>query len=140
MKLLRTIILAINVSLSSCANQSFLSHTELFELRTCRIMINISPNQTQVMNDGHGNSYVLSTPKGYILISDASLTSFDFGEYRIIRQDTINGINRFFGVHDDVFFRNDRRDCVLVYYANVHAKDTIEFNKILNELIVIPKQ
>ncbi len=67
------------------------------------------------MNDGHGNSYVLSTTKGYILISDASLTSFDFGEYRIIRQDTINGMNRFFGVHNDVFFRNDRRDCVLGY-------------------------
>ena len=100
--------------------------------------------KVQKMNDGHGPSYVLSTPKGYFVISDAGNTVFDFDEYEIIRTDTINGIYSTYGVHNDKYFRKDSRPIsnksrFLIYYADVMAKDTCEFNRIMDNVIVAPR-
>ena len=116
-----------------------------YELGGCQVQIKVQPHHVQKMNDGHGPSYVLSTPKGYFVISDAGNTVFDFDEYEIIKTDTINGVYSTYGVHNDKFFRKDSRPIsnksrCLIYYADVMAKDTCEFNRIMDKVIVAPRQ
>ena len=109
------------------------------------VQIKVQPSHVQRMNDGHGPSYVLSTSKGYFVITDAGNTEFDFDEYEIIRTDTINGIYSTYGVHNDKYFRKDSRpisnkSSCRIYYADVMAKDTCECNRIMDNVIIAPRQ
>ncbi len=116
-----------------------------YELVGCQVQIKVNPNHVQTMNDGHGPSYVLSTPKGHFVIADAATTEFDFNEYEIIKTDTINGIYSTYGVHKEKFYRKDNRPIgnkksrCRIYYADVMAKDTCEFNRIMDNVIVAPR-
>ena len=115
-----------------------------YELVGCQVQIKVNPSHVQKINDGHGPSYALTTSKGYFVISDAANTEFDFDEYEIIKTDTINGIYSTYGVHNDKFYRKDSRPIgnksrCLIYYANVMAKDTCEFNRIMDNVIVVPR-
>ena len=115
-----------------------------YELVGCQVKIKVNPSHVQKINDGHGPSYALTTSKGYFVISDAANTEFNFDEYEIIKTDTINGIYSTYGVHNDKYFRKDCRPIgnksrCRIYYANVIAKDTCEFNRIMDNVIVTPR-
>ncbi len=108
------------------------------------VQIKVQPSHVQKINDGHGPSYVLSTSKGYFVITDAGNTEFEFDEYEIIKTDTINSIYSTYGVHNDRYFRKDSRPTrnksrCFIYYAHVMAKDTCEYNRIMDNVIVVPR-
>ena len=108
-----------------------------YELRTCNVQINVHVHRVQVINDGHGPSYVLSTSKGYFIITDAPLTTFDLNEYKIIKIETNNDINSCYGVYNDTYFRKDtRKNGCTICYSGVMAKDTCKYNTIMNNIIV----
>ena len=106
----------------------------------CDVLIHVQPHRVQKMNDGHGPSYALSTSKGYFILTNAANTIFDFNEYKIFKNDTINGIYSRYGVNNDLYFREDCRPMkdknVRVYYGDVLAKDTCEFNRIMDTIII----
>ena len=111
-----------------------------YELNGCEVQIKVQPHHVQKWNDGHGPTYALSTPKGYFILTNAANTKIDFDKYKIIKNDTVNGIYSRYGVNGDLYFREDFRPkkdhYVRVFYADVMAKDTCEFNRIMDSIII----
>ena len=74
----------------------------------------------------YGQDISLETQKYYVLANEGEL---DYSTY---------------GIHNVKYFRKDSRPIrnknrYLIYYANVMAKDTCEFNRIMDNVIVTPR-
>ncbi len=142
MKLLRISILAISSILFtfSCVKSTSSPPPLFIDTIKHRVYINGIINcKVEVYNDGHGPYYMIMTPKGCIGIIDVAMTLFDHTKYNIYKRDTIDGVNICYGVFKNYYYREDKRPSIRICYDYVLAKDTMEFNTILNNIIITPK-